>query len=116
MTTLVAENSADGIGYRGLFAKGALLSFAATYYKGYSYSRRIKTIHRYVPREMSELVVYSLELGRPFVDDVQMLHNGITRPTAFLWEPAPEEQSGDASESGRSDDEDSHYEDGDDKK
>ncbi|KAL7780627.1 hypothetical protein CFE70_010652 [Pyrenophora teres f. teres 0-1] len=49
-----------------------------------SFSKRVKTIYRYVPREVSELVVYFLGLGRPFIDDLQMLHNGVARPTAFL--------------------------------
>ncbi|KAE8822992.1 hypothetical protein HRS9122_10467 [Pyrenophora teres f. teres] len=90
----VRENSADGVGYRGVFLEGCLVSFTTTYHKGYSFSKRVKTIHRYVPQEVSELVVYFLGLGRPFIDDLQMLHNGVARPTAFLWEPEPEEQWG----------------------
>jgi len=108
ITSIQCENSADGAGCRGVFVEGGLVSFTTTYHKGYSFSKRVKTIHRYVPREVSELVVYFLGLGRPFIDDLQMLHNGVARPTAFIWEPAPEEQWEDESDSEESDDGDEY--------
>lgn len=92
ITSIQCENSAEGIGYRGVFIDSGLVSFTATYNKGYSFSKRVKTIHRYVPQEVSELVVYFLSLGRPFINDLQMLHNHVSSPTAFIWEPAPEKQ------------------------
>lgn len=107
ITSIQCENSAEGVGYRGVFAEGGLLSFTTTYHKGYSFSKRVKTIHRYVPREVSELVVYFLGLGRPFINALQALHNGVTRRTAFIWEPAPEEQWGDDGESDSGSDSDS---------
>ncbi|UPX20622.1 uncharacterized protein EKO05_0010850 [Ascochyta rabiei] len=110
ITSIQCENSADGVGYRGVFVEGGLVSFTTTYHKGYSFSKRVKTIHRYVPREVGELVVYFLGLGRPFIDDLQMLHNGVARPTAFIWEPEPEEQWGDESDSEESDDRDEYGE------
>lgn len=91
ITTIQHENGEDGIGYRGIFAEGGLISFTTVYHKG-SWKGRGKTIHRYVPEEVGEIVVYYLGLGRPFVDDLQMLHSGATRRTAFLWEPEPEEE------------------------
>jgi superfamily II DNA helicase RecQ len=104
ITSIQCENGAEGIGYRGVFVEGGLVSFTTTYHKGYSFSKRVKTIHRYVPREVSELVVYFLGLGRPFIDDLQMLHNGVPCPTAFVWEPEPEEQWEDESGSEESND------------
>lgn len=63
--------------------------------------------------------MYFLGLGRPFVDDLQMLHNGVTRPTAFIWEPEPEEaweeegsEDGDGDPEGESDDGDGNPEGG----
>jgi hypothetical protein len=106
ITSVQCENSAEGVGYRGVFLEGGLVSFTTTYHKGYSFSQRVKTIHRYVPLEVSELVVYYLGLARPFVDDLQMMHNGVASPTAFLWEPEPEEQWEDESASEKSDDDD----------
>ncbi|UPX14721.1 uncharacterized protein EKO05_0005196 [Ascochyta rabiei] len=79
ITSIQCENSAEGVGYQGVFAEGGLLSFTTTYHKGYSFSKHVKTTHRYVPREM--------------------LHNDVTRCTAFIWEPEPEEQWGDDGES-----------------
>jgi superfamily II DNA helicase RecQ len=108
ITSIQCENSAEGIGYRGVLVEGGMVSFTTTYHKGYSFSKRVKTIHRYVPREVGELVVYFLGLGRPFVDDLQMLHNNVAHPTAFLWEPVPEEQWGDESDSEESDDGDEY--------
>jgi hypothetical protein len=87
-----------------VFAEGSLISFTTTYYKGYSFSKRVKTIYRYVPLEVSELVVYYLRLAQPFVDDLQIMHNRVALPTAFLWELEPEEQWEDESDSEKSDD------------
>jgi hypothetical protein len=39
------------------------VAFVTTYYKGYSLSKCVKTIYRYVPREVSKLVVYFLALA-----------------------------------------------------
>jgi hypothetical protein len=36
--------------------------------------------------------VYFLGLGRLFVNDLQMLHSGITRRTTFMWELEPEDE------------------------
>ncbi|KAI4221646.1 MAG: hypothetical protein L6R40_008618 [Gallowayella cf. fulva] len=107
ITTIQCENGEEGLGYRGIFADAGMISFTSTYHKGYSLSKRIKTIHRYVPREVGEIVVYFLGLGRPFVNDVQMLHGGFARRTAFMWEPEPEEEwegESNCSDEGRSGD------------
>lgn len=82
--SIQCENGEEGIRYRGIFAEGGLISFTTTYHKGYSFSKKVKTIHQYVPKEVGEVVVYYLGLGRPFIDDLQMLHNGATRRTAFM--------------------------------
>jgi superfamily II DNA helicase RecQ len=91
ITSIQYENEEQGVGYRGVFVESGLVSFTTTYHKGYSFSKRVKTIHRYVPREVSELVVYFLGLAQPFIDDLQGMHNDVPRPTRYIWEPAPEE-------------------------
>ncbi|KAF2844384.1 hypothetical protein T440DRAFT_327774 [Plenodomus tracheiphilus IPT5] len=48
----------------------------------------------------SELVIIFLR----FIDDLQMMHNGVASPTAFRWEPEPEEQWEDENDSEKSDD------------
>jgi hypothetical protein len=45
-----------------------------------------------VPWEVSELVVYFLGLGRPFVDDLQMMHYDVEESTTFFWEPPSDRQ------------------------
>lgn len=92
ITSIQCENGEDGIGYRGIFVHGGMISFSTAYHKGYSFRKRVNTIHRFVPKEVGEITVYYLGLGRPFVNDLQMLHNGVTRFTAFMWEPEPEEE------------------------
>jgi hypothetical protein len=68
ITLIQCKNSAEGVGYQGVFVEGGLLSFTTTYYKGYSFSKRVKTIYRYVLHKVSKLVVYFLGLGRPFIN------------------------------------------------
>jgi superfamily II DNA helicase RecQ len=92
ITSIQCENSTEGVGHRGVFVDAGLVSFVATYHKGYDLSKKVKAIHRYVPREVSELVVYFLGLGRPFIDDLQMMHYNVDEPTTFFWEPLPDEQ------------------------
>jgi hypothetical protein len=46
-----------------MFVDAGLVSFVATYHKGYDLSKKVKAIYRYVPRELSELMVYFLGLG-----------------------------------------------------
>jgi hypothetical protein len=92
ITSIQCENSTEGVGHRGLFVDAGLVLFVATYHKGYDFSKKVKAIHRYVPREVSELVVYFLGLGRPFIDDLQMMHYNVDEPTTFCWEPLPDEQ------------------------
>lgn len=59
------ENTAKG-NHRNLFVEGGLVVFVTQYHKGYAMSGDIKIIHRYLPREVSELVVRYLWLVLPF--------------------------------------------------
>jgi hypothetical protein len=70
ITLIQCENSIEGVGHRGVFANAGLILFIATYHKGYNFSKKVKAIHRYVPQEVSELVVYFLGLGRPFINNL----------------------------------------------
>jgi hypothetical protein len=53
-------------GVWNIFIKEGLIAFVAMYYKGYRSSGNIKIIHRYLPREVGELLVYYLWLVLPF--------------------------------------------------
>jgi hypothetical protein len=53
-------------GVRNIFIEEGLVTFVATYHKGYRSSGNIKIVHRYLPREVRELLVYYLWLVLPF--------------------------------------------------
>jgi len=92
VTSILCENGEDGSSHRGIFIHNGLVAFVTTYHKGYNKSNRVKTIHRYVPSEVSELVVYYLALARPFIVDVQRVQCGVRGSTPFMWEPPPDRQ------------------------
>ena len=54
------ENGASGRTQRGVFIDRGTVQFVTSYHKGYSASQQVKIIHRFVPREVGELVVYFL--------------------------------------------------------
>jgi hypothetical protein len=85
--TVAYENRVDDRGYRGVFVDNGLVSFVTSYNK-----TGVKVIHRYVPREVSELVVYYLWLVQPFVRALQKMVFDQKEYRAFIWEPKPEEQ------------------------
>ena len=57
-------------GLRNIFLENGLICFVTYYHKGYSISDSIKIIHRYLPREIRELLVYYLWLIVPFVSRI----------------------------------------------
>jgi hypothetical protein len=72
--------------HRNIFIEHGLVSTVTTYHKGYSVSNTTKIIHRYLPKAVSELVVYYLWLVLPFCEALQRLacgHRGAA--SAFLW-------------------------------
>jgi hypothetical protein len=52
--------------YRNIFIKNSLISTVTAYHKGYNIVGSTKIIHRYLPKEVSELVVYHLWFILPF--------------------------------------------------
>jgi hypothetical protein len=79
-------NTAHGL-RRNIFVENGLVSFVTFYHKGYSIQGSTKIIHRYLPKEISELVVYYLWLVRPFANQLRMLALDQTATIAspFLW-------------------------------
>ena len=67
------HNSAAG-GHRNVFIEDGLVAFVTRYHKGFYASGDAKVIHRYVPREVGELVVWYLWLVLPFVEMLQAYH------------------------------------------
>ena len=59
--------------HRSIFIKGGLVSTVTAYHKGYNIIGSTKIIHRYLPREVSELVVYYLWFILPFWRSLDLL-------------------------------------------
>ena len=53
------KNTEQG-GVRNIFIEDGLVAFVTAYHKGYRSSDSIKIIHRYLPKEIGELLVYYL--------------------------------------------------------
>ena len=85
-------NGDDSRAQRGIFVENGLVAFVTTYHKGYSSSQKVKVIHRYVPQEVGEMVVYYLWLVEPFVRQLQMMARDQGVFSTFMWEPEPEEE------------------------
>jgi hypothetical protein len=72
--------------HRNIFIEHGLVSTVTTYHKGYSVSNSTKIIHRYLPKVVSELVVYYLWLILPFRQSLEQLVYGHKEsPSPFLW-------------------------------
>ena len=52
--------------YRNLFIEGGLVSIVTTYHKSYSLQGTVKIIHRFLPKEVSEIMVQYIWLILPF--------------------------------------------------
>lgn len=73
---------------RNIFLENGLISFVTSYHKGYSVEGCVKIIHRYLPQEVSMLVVYYLWLVLPFANQLRML--ALDQPATatcspYLW-------------------------------
>ena len=78
------KNTAYG-GVRNIFIEEGLVAFVAMYHKGYRSSGNIKIVHRYLPREVGELLVYYLWLVLPFWEKLQFQMTRKPSSSPFLW-------------------------------
>lgn len=63
-----------------------MVSTVTSYYKGYNITGSTKIIHRYLPKEVSELLVYYLWLVLPFWQQLDVLvYKRKEPPSSFLW-------------------------------
>ncbi|KAK0886346.1 hypothetical protein LTR57_025752, partial [Friedmanniomyces endolithicus] len=76
---------------RGVFIDNGMVVFVTNYHKGYKKGRRVKIVHRYVPREIGEIVVYYLWLVEPFVRSLQVITHNQFECSPWLWQPRPQE-------------------------
>jgi superfamily II DNA helicase RecQ len=78
------KNTSQG-GTRNIFIEDGLVAFVTGYHKGYRNSGNVKIIHRYLPREIGELLVYYLWLVLPFHERVQYEAHQRRCNSAFIW-------------------------------
>jgi superfamily II DNA helicase RecQ/uncharacterized C2H2 Zn-finger protein len=62
--------------HRNIFIEDGMVAFVTRYHKGYAVSGDVKIIHRYLPREVGELIVWYLWLVLPFQQRLE----------AMVWE------------------------------
>lgn len=100
LVTVTYQNVANSEG-RGVFVEDGLLACVTRYHKGIGASAKAKTIYRYLPREVGELLLYYLWIVVPFGQQMESIARGQltegTTPTTpslptspFIWEPVPE--------------------------
>ena len=66
------RNTAQG-GHRNLFIEDGMVVFVTKYHKGYQMSGDVKIIHRYLPREVGELVIWYLWLALGFIQRMEAM-------------------------------------------
>ena len=72
-------------GYRNVFIEDGLVVFVTRYSKQFMMTGDVKIIHRYVPREVGELVVWYLWLVLPFVERMQAMVWGLDWVSSHMW-------------------------------
>jgi hypothetical protein len=73
--------------HRNVFIEDGLVCIVTTYHKSQSTTHSMKIIHRYLPRVVSELVVYYLWLIQPFTEQADMFarQSDSRIRSAFFW-------------------------------
>jgi len=87
LVTVKHSNTANGDS-RGVFIEDGLVVFVTKYHKNVGQTGKGKVIHRYLPREVGELVVFYLWFARPFWQQVEGAVQGqAVDVSAYVWEP-----------------------------
>ena len=73
--------------YRNVFIEDGMVVIVTRYHKGYHVRGQEKIIHRYLPREVGELLVYFEWLVRPFVELVEAEVWDRYTVSPFIWPP-----------------------------
>ena len=92
LTSIMSRNPIPGRGRRGIMIDDGLVKFVQGYSKKFRSRKELEIVHRYVPNEVGELVVYFMWLVEPFVKVIRATARGETKSTPFMWEPPPKEE------------------------
>jgi superfamily II DNA helicase RecQ len=77
-------NTVNG-GIRNIFVHKGMVCFVAAYHKNYRSSEQVKIIHRYLPREISEIFIRYLWIVLPFWQQVQIVVREADEISPFVW-------------------------------
>ncbi|CAE7016508.1 Telomere-associated helicase [Pyrenophora teres f. teres] len=78
------SNTVQG-GHRNIFIEDGIVVFVTRYHKGYKVSGDVKIIHRYLPREVGELVVWYMWLVLPFQQRLEALVWEKEAVSSHMW-------------------------------
>tara|TARA_R110002003_G_scaffold3363_1_gene25212 strand:- start:1741 stop:2385 length:645 start_codon:yes stop_codon:yes gene_type:complete len=92
VVTVQYVNSPNGES-RGVFIEDGLMVYVTMYHKGIRASAKAKIIHRYLPREVGELLFYYLWIVMPFWRKIEgaVGKEAAKEASPFIWEPREEE-------------------------
>ncbi|KAI2475473.1 ATP-dependent DNA helicase Q5 [Pyrenophora tritici-repentis] len=82
------SNTVQG-GHRNIFIEDGMVVFVTRYHKGYKVSGYVKIIHRYLPREVGELVVWYMWLVLPFQQRLEALVWEKEAVSSHMWPADP---------------------------
>jgi hypothetical protein len=68
----IRYKNTDSGGHRNVFIEDGMVTMVTSYHKGFYASNDMKIIHRYLPRDIGELVVWYLWLVLPFVERMEL--------------------------------------------
>ena len=86
LVTVQYKNSVNGES-RGVFIEDGLVVYVTMYHKNIGSTGKSKVIHRYLPREVGELVVYYLWFALLFWTRIKHAASGQSiKTSAFIWE------------------------------
>jgi superfamily II DNA or RNA helicase len=93
LVTVTYRNMPNGQS-RGIFVEDGLMVYVTMYHKGIGHTGTAKVIHRYLPREVGELLFYYLWLVLPFWQKLERASGRVAdaEPSPFIWEPIREER------------------------
>jgi hypothetical protein len=75
--------------HRSIFIENGMVSIVTSYHKGYSVTGSTKIIHRYLPKEVGELLVFYLWLILPFCQALELVAlANKAQPSPFIWAKA----------------------------
>ena len=83
------RNTAAG-SHRNVFIEDGQVVFVTKYHKGVQMTGDVKIIHRYLPREVGELVVWYLWLALPFIERIEALVWQQSAVSDHMWPADPD--------------------------